>query len=87
GHNYKVLAWVHRITAGTRLPLVYVLSLMAVAINLKRQRDKSYQEFICNSPGKEMKSNDIQYGPGHGFSQKISEGESECHVITESIDG
>ena len=66
--------------------LIVIISIVHLA-NFKRQRDKSYQEFICNSPGKEMKSNDIQYGTGHGFSQKSSEGESECHVIAESIDG
>ena len=66
--------------------LIVIISIFHL-VNLKRQRDKSYQEFICNSPGKKMKSNDIQYGTGHGFCPKSSEGESGCHVIPESNDG
>ncbi len=69
--------------------LPYLIATISIVylVNLKGQRDKSYQEFIDNSPGKDMKSNDIQYGTGHGFSKKSSEGESECHVIAENNDG
>jgi hypothetical protein len=69
------------------LPYLVVLISLGFLIYLKKQRDTSYQEFINKSPGKEIKSNDIQHGTGHGFSQKSSEGESECHVIAKSIDG
>jgi hypothetical protein len=66
--------------------LIAAISIVCLVI-LKLQRNKSYQEFIDNSPGKDMKSSDIQYGTGHGFSKKSSEGESECHVIAENNDG
>jgi hypothetical protein len=36
-------------------------------INIKRKRDHAYQEFIKNSPGIEVSTAGITYGPGHGF--------------------
>ncbi|MCK4824227.1 hypothetical protein KA005_51220 [bacterium] len=45
-----------------------ILSLsIGFLVWLKKQRAKSYQEFIKNSPGKEIDTSGIEYGVGHGF--------------------
>jgi hypothetical protein len=49
--------------------LPYLMAIVAViyGINIKRKRDHAYQEFIKNSPGIEVSTAGITYGPGHGF--------------------
>ncbi len=48
------------------IPYVLVIVATVYLIRLKRKLDAKYDEFITNSPGKDINSDDIKYGVGHG---------------------
>jgi hypothetical protein len=49
------------------LPYLAVIAVLIYVVRLKRQRDRSYAEFIQNSPGRPVDTSGIIYGEGHGF--------------------
>lgn len=73
--------FIERVAPGIGLPwsnfepivsLPYIILLAAIiAIGyLRNQRNKSYKEFLENSPGIEIDTKNIKYGVGHGFTSK-----------------
>ena len=50
----------------------YLFAVIAVyyLIKLRNNRNKSYDEFIENSPGRKIDTSAIRYGVGHGFHKK-----------------
>lgn len=48
------------------LPYLLVISASFYLVILKRKLVKKYEEFLVNSPGKQVSVSDIQYGVGHG---------------------
>ncbi len=52
--------------------LPYVLFVVGIAYlaKLRKNRNLSYKEFLMNSPGLEVDTTGIEYGPGHGFPPK-----------------
>lgn len=52
------------------LPYVFTIIAIAYLKKLRDNRNKSYAEFIENSPGITVDTSDISYGIGHGFSEK-----------------
>lgn len=54
------------VTFLNTVPYLLVLAATAYLMELKRKLVAKYEEFITNSPGKEIDSNDINYGVGHG---------------------
>jgi len=49
------------------LPYFAIMIVLIYVVRLKGQRDRSYDEFIQNSPGKWIDTSGIVYGEGHGF--------------------
>lgn len=49
------------------LPYVIAIAAILYCRNLRKDRDLSYAEFIQNSPGIDVITTGIKYGPGHGF--------------------
>lgn len=54
------------ITFLNTTPYLLVLAAAAYLLELKRKLVAKYDEFITNSPGKDINSDDINYGVGHG---------------------
>jgi len=54
-----------------KMSLPYLLILIGVPFlyNFKKQREKAYEEFIKNSPGKKIDTTGIEYGVGHPTSE------------------
>ena len=48
------------------VPYLLVVAVAVYLMDLKRRLVKKYNEFIANSPGKDINSDDISYGIGHG---------------------
>ncbi len=49
-----------------------VLPLVAVCLlHVRSHRDRSYAEFLANSPGKEIDATGLVYGEGHAFSRQF----------------
>lgn len=48
------------------MPYFLVLISSGYLFGLKQKLKSKYQEFLTNSPGKSINSNDIDYGVGHG---------------------
>jgi hypothetical protein len=54
------------ITFLNTIPYLLVLAAATYLMKLKRKLVGKYDEFITNSPGKDINSDDINYGGGHG---------------------
>ena len=54
------------ITCLNTVPYILVLAAAWYLMNLKGKLDVKYNEMISNSPGKDINSDDINYGVGHG---------------------
>lgn len=52
------------------LPYVIILPIVIYLVRLRRNRNKSYQEFLKNSPGRKVDTTGIIYGVGHGYGSK-----------------
>ncbi|MDD5327476.1 MAG: hypothetical protein PHY02_06640 [Phycisphaerae bacterium] len=52
--------------------LPYILFVVSIIylLHLRKQRNKSYSEFLKNSPGKDIDTSGIKYGIGHGFKKQ-----------------
>ncbi|GHA22133.1 hypothetical protein GCM10008090_34960 [Arenicella chitinivorans] len=48
------------------VPYILVISAAWYLMDLKRKLVKKYEEFLANSPGKDIDASDINYGVGHG---------------------
>ena len=57
---------------GRSLPYILLLAAIMYLYWLRNNRNKSYLEFLKNSPGKDIDTIGIDYGVGHGFSHKKS---------------
>jgi hypothetical protein len=49
------------------LPYIIVIISFFYLLKVKNEKDENYQEFLNNSPGIEIDTNNINYGSGHGF--------------------
>lgn len=49
------------------LPYIMTLISFIYLHKVKREKDQNYEEFIANSPGREIDTTGINYGAGHGF--------------------
>lgn len=49
------------------VPYATTIAAVGYLARLRRQRNKSYTEFVTNSPGMNVDVAGIQYGVGHGF--------------------
>jgi len=49
------------------LPYIMAAVIVVYLLRLRKQRNRSYAEFIKNSPGIKLETSDIVYGEGHGF--------------------
>jgi hypothetical protein len=49
------------------LPYIVAIVVVAYAIRIKGNRDRSYDEFVKNSPGKVIDTAGVTFGEGHGF--------------------
>jgi hypothetical protein len=49
------------------LPYLIAIAAILYVRHVMKARDSDYQEFITNSPGIEVPTEGITYGPGHGF--------------------
>ncbi len=52
------------------IPYAVMAAAVIYLIRLRRYGDRKYQEFVQNSPGKEINTTGIQYGEGHGFPRR-----------------
>ena len=48
------------------IPYIVALSAIYYLLNLKKKNAAKYEEFLENSPGKEINTKKVEYGPGHG---------------------
>lgn len=48
------------------VPYILVVSAAWYLMDLKRKLIKKYEEFLANSPGKDIDASDMNYGVGHG---------------------
>lgn len=49
------------------LPYLFTIVAVIYLFILRKNRNKSYEEFLKNSPGIEVDTSGIEYGIGHGF--------------------
>ncbi len=49
------------------LPYVFLILILPFLCWIRKHRNKSYAEFLKNSPGKQIDTSGIAYGVGHGF--------------------
>jgi hypothetical protein len=70
--------FITRVWPGLGLPFKYfdvqrtfpylVVAVVAVYVyRIRKHRDRSYAEFLANSPGVQVSAENIRYGEGHGF--------------------
>jgi hypothetical protein len=52
------------------IPYLIAIAAFFYGRYVMKARDSDYQEFITNSPGIEVSTKGITYGPGHGFKKK-----------------
>ena len=57
---------ISQLSLSRSTPYLVLLASICFLYWLKKQRKKSYQEFISNSPGIKVDTNGINYGVGHG---------------------
>lgn len=53
------------------LPYLALLLVFPFVNYVRNARFEAYEEFLRNSPGKEMPKIEIKYGPGHGFERSL----------------
>ena len=54
------------------IPYIVLLAVLAYLAHLKGHRDRSYAEFLANSPGKKIDTTGLIFGEGHGFPKRDS---------------
>lgn len=65
GTNFEILSL---------FPYIVLLALITYLTDLKKSNDKSFNEFMKYSPGKQIDTTGIDYGVGHGFKNKKEQG-------------
>lgn len=74
---------IHNFDPVRGLPYILVIAATIYLYRLRNKRNKSYREFLENSPGIDVDTEGINYGVGHGF--KTNKKDSQREQCTRSL--